>query len=142
MYEVQCTHPKGTKWQLTNQVRCDKAYHGELEGNGGYDAGHDEDDAPDYRVAELDLGEVGEAGLDALRHVADVHQEKEARDEEGGPEGEAEEAVPGEDVDDAADEGEDDLPRLRHPRGRLDKVGVPGQTHDGAVSQLKHHMNG
>ena len=45
------------------------------------------------------------------------------------PEGEAEEAVPGEDVDDAADEGEDDLPRLRHPRRRLDKVGVPGQAH-------------
>ena len=61
------------------------AYHGEFEGDGGYDTGHDEDDAPDDRVAELDLGEVGESGLDALRHVADVHQQEEARDEEGRP---------------------------------------------------------
>ena len=67
------------------QVWCVHAHHGELEGDGGYDAGHDEDDAPDDRVAELDLGEVGEAGLDALRHVADVHQQEEARDEEGRP---------------------------------------------------------
>ena len=43
-----------------------------------------------------------------------------------------------EDVDDAAHQGEDHLPRLRHARGGLDKVGVPCQSHAAvAFSHLK-----
>ena len=118
------------------QLVCPYNADGEEDGVG--DAADEEDDAPEERVAELDLGEVGESGLDALGHVADVHEEEEARDEEGGPEGEAEQAAPAEDVDDAADQGEDHLPRLRHARRGLDEVRVPGQSHDVVViSHLK-----
>ena len=118
------------------QLVCPYNADGEEDGVG--DAADEEDDAPEERVAELDLGEVGESGLDALGHVADVHEEEEARDEEGRPEGEAEQAAPAEDVDDAADQGEDHLPRLRHARRGLDEVRVPGQSHDVVViSRLK-----
>ena len=69
-----------------------------------------------------------------------MHEEEEARDEEGGPEGEAEEAAAAEDVDDAADEGEDHLARLRHARRGLDKVRVPSQSHAVVISHLKCTM--
>lgn len=73
----------------------------------GEDGGDDREDAPDDRVAELDLGQVGEGVLQGLGRVEHVEQQQAGRDEEGRPEDEAQEAGAEEDVDDPAHDGED-----------------------------------
>ena len=120
----------------STNTRVTSTHNGDGEVDGAQDAPDEEDDAPDGRVEELDLGEVGEAGLDALGHVADVGEQEDARDEEGGPEGEAEEPAAAEDVDDAADQAEGHLARLRHAGRALDKVRVPRQSHVGGGGRL------
>ena len=65
------------------------------------------EDAPEERVAELNLGEVGEGVLEGLGRVQHVEEQQAGRDEERRPEDEAEEAGAEEDVDDPANDGED-----------------------------------
>jgi len=87
--------------------------------NEGQDEGDDVENGPDGGVAELDLPEEGELGVDDGVDAEDIGQKQGPADGESRPKQEGQEARPAEDVDKAADEGQD------HNEGLNDAIPGP-----------------